>query len=302
MDYSVHHISSNAPSVESGRKGKRRPQSASVTGSAGGRRNSMLAATIQEEFLGKRTNSHSSGVGTRQDFGVDTHANGNKTLPSGNIASKSVNTSSERLAPPICTIDTAQPTMTSAMRSRPATAPKRRPPVLVNVEDELPPWRSRGKVDMVDSLLRQDNKISMYRRKEWPKQPMPPRPTQQVLGPDNSEQRKTIKSSHSRKRHPKTSGPIVNLVPYKMPPHHFPPQIVREDTPAESPTLRDRRWSFSTAYLDVDERAKPERRTDVMSPSHFHETFRLPPQRNTDYVEVTTNLDTITASYPRGRF
>jgi hypothetical protein len=312
VDYAVKHISANggaevvAATGGKGRGARARPKSA--TALATGRRHSMLAATIQDEFVLRKSNNHQNGGGNHQNGGGNKRAQQSPAKSHNNAAENALKNNTRvdhadthaagmgaaTFAPP----GGGPP---SAMR-RPATAPKRRPPMMVSREEELPLWRSRGKTDMVDTLIQMDNKVSMSKRGEWPKEPKAPEPTENVLGLSNSGSRKTISSSHSRSRFAKTSGPIANLEPYKMPPHYFPPAIYRDEIPTNNPALRMRSsWSGTTTCRDIDERAKPEGKPSVSS-TFFHETYRLPPNIDRDYVNVTTSLDTITAAYPRGRF
>lgn len=306
VDYAVRSITANESNHDPyGRRERRRPQSASAAASTG-RRNSLLAATIQEEFVSRKSNRQNGGAmnsTTQNNFGLDKHTGGLNVPQKGITSANSFGYNKGMLAAEVPTINAPPFSDGSlAMRSRPATAPKRRPPVMIHEEQELPLWRSRGTIDLSDTLLQQDNKVSVYRRKDWPKAPKPPAPLETVLGLENSESRKTIKSSHSRSRVPKTSGPIANLKPFKMPAHYFPSKIVRSDVPAESPSLRARdRWSFETTTMDIYERAKPSKKPD-MSPDHFHETFRISPHVDRDYIDVSIGIETITASYPRGRF
>ena len=310
VDYAVRHITTNhhhhhnhhqqqQQDEEKGSK-KRRPKSASAT-TTNRRKNSLLAATIQDEFVFRKSNMHNSG-----GEGVTGRFDSKKPKSVGKNSQSNTHAHRDKEAQP------AEPhkewtsqgmgTTFESSRIRPATAPKRRPPVLIMEEDNLPLWQSRGKVDTFDTLLQQDNKVSLHRRGEWPKVPKAPGATENVLGPEKCALRKTIKSSTSRLRFPKTSGPIANLKPYKMEPHHYPPVIHRSEDPVPDVSLRDRsRWNLTTTCFDSEERAKPEGRKNISS-EYFHELYSLPPQIDRDYVSVTTSLETIKSSYPRGRF
>lgn len=320
VDYAVRHVIAENSSADGSshrvRQQRQRPKSAIAEGSGSARRrNELLAATIRDEFVHKKSNNSSNGADRRdntssQRASQTMKGNTTNTVSVGDLLQQQ----SRRVE---FTGPTAQTMCDSTMGSatmgasycgmgvslpttirRPVSAPKRRPPMLVEPEEELPLWRSRGKTDMADTLLQQDNKVSLFRKKEWPTNPKPPIPTENVLGLSNSTSRKTIKSSHSRDRIPKTNGPIANCTPYKMPEHHYPPVIHRDETPS----LRNRsNWSCQTTYLDAEERAKPQGKPDL-SPATFHATYRIPPQLDRDYVEVTRSLDTISAAYPRGRF
>jgi hypothetical protein len=295
VQYAVRHVSSN--SQKHNFRGKRGERPVEV-----GRRNSTVAATLRNEFITRPGENKTS------------------TPPIGqqitNIRQKLDDTviSRPKSANPITFQETSMtdrnvntPFLKSKQTSfsnstRPVSAPKRRPPMLYYAQDELKPFQSWGKIDREEAYLIQDNNISIFRKSEWGKSARPPDLTENVLGPDNCDYRKTIRSSTCRTRFSKTSGPITNLKQYKPRPVYYPPAIYRDDIPPDPIKFPERkRWELSTQVREDDERAKPIDRHD-MSSDLFHEYYRPPIVEQTDCVIVTQTLDNVAKSYPKGRF
>ena len=260
-----------------------------------------LASKIFGDFYSEHAKKKDEGNRERRRSTVDESPQKSAAVvsspPSGTSPSRPESNKNTSIRAPADTMQFPAFSSPQTQTMRPATAPKRRPTMFAEPAKELPPWRSRGTTDREDLLIEQFMKISRERKWEWGTQSHPPAPTELILGPDNLQERKTIRSSHARTRFPKSSGGIANCKPYRPPEHYYPPEIRRSEI-IYPDAVRDRHsWEGSTQYLDYVERAKPLPIHDV-SPQTFHATFRPHSAASRrDIVNVTIPLDTIRMEY-----
>jgi hypothetical protein len=160
-----------------------------------------------------------------------------------------------------------RPISAPIQRPKSAELPQRVRQPVVKPPDHAPWDNSTYNVDREHLLVIQDNEVSKFRdRIAWSASP----PEILKIGPTHEENRKTISTSYSRCRDPRTSGPILNVES-----HHvgFKQKTIQRIHAHTATGIHENQWNVSTKDRDEEPRAKPELSSDSKSSDRFHEVF-----------------------------